>query len=430
MSSERPAVAVSGVSKSYVISHKAERATTLGEAVAQLFRQRSSSNQETLYALSDVSFEVHRGEVLGVIGPNGAGKSTLLKLLSGIMEPTSGEARVWGRVGSLLEVGTGFHPELTGRENVYLNGCILGMTRAEIDRRFPEIIAFSGVERFLDTPVKHYSSGMFVRLGFAVAAYMDPEILIVDEVLAVGDAEFQARCLGKMKEVAGKSDRTVLFVSHNLQAVRALCDRAIVLSEGRLVAEGDVERCVEAYLGAHREVSLGGRIGFERPPGASFWMTEARLEIDGVSSDVCPLGGSLSLVVEFEANTPVANPRLGFGINSSTAIEVLHANNRYQPTAEPLSAPASAGTFHCELGRVPLVPGHYTISFWLGDSIVDTHVVEHALAFRVIERDIWGLGGTPPPRPAALWWPTRFSIRPASRAEARASSQEQRTRNS
>ncbi len=405
MSSERPAIAVSGISKSYVISHRAERATTLGEAVAHLFRPRHSSNQEILYALSDVSFEVRRGEVLGIIGPNGAGKSTLLKLLSGIMEPTSGEARVWGRVGSLLEVGTGFHPELTGRENVYLNGCILGMTRAEIDRRFPEIIAFSGVERFLDTPVKHYSSGMFVRLGFAVAAYMDPEILIVDEVLAVGDAEFQARCLGKMKEVAGKSERTVLFVSHNLQAVRALCDRAIVLSEGRLVAEGDVERCVEAYLGAHREISLGGRIGFERPPGTSLWMTEARLEIDGISSDVCPLGASLSLVVEFE-------------------------NNRYQPTAEPLAAPASAGTFNCELGRVPLVPGHYTMSFWLNDSLVDTHVVEHALAFRVIERDIWGLGGTPPPRPAALWWPTRFAVRPTSSTQARASSQEQRTRNS
>jgi hypothetical protein len=158
-------------------------------------------------------------------------------------------------------------------------------------------------------------------------------------------------------------------------------------------------------------------------------MTEARLEIDGLSSDVCPLGGSLSLVVQFEAQTPVANPRLGFGINSSTGVEVLHANNRYQPTAEPLAAPASAGAFHCELGPVPLMPGHYTISFWLNDSLVDTHVVEHALAFRVTERDIWGLGGTPPPRPAALWWPTRFSIRPASLSETGTNSQEERTRN-
>ena len=215
---------------------------------------------EEFWALKDVSFEVKRGEVLGIIGRNGAGKSTLLKILSRITEPSEGRVTIAGRVASLLEVGTGFHPELTGRENIYLNGAILGMSRAEIRRKFDQIVAFAEVERFLDTPVKRYSSGMYVRLAFAVAAHLDPEILIVDEVLAVGDAEFQKKCLGKMSEVAG-GGRTVLFVSHNMAAVEALCPRSIHLAT-TVVQDGETDRVVASYLD-HRLRLRRGRTSYD-----------------------------------------------------------------------------------------------------------------------------------------------------------------------
>lgn len=201
----------------------------------------------SILALDDVSFTVQQGEALGIIGKNGAGKSTLLKILSRVTAPTSGVVKVKGRIGSLLEVGTGFHPELTGRENVYLNGTILGMKKAEVDRKFDEIVAFSGVEKFIDTPVKRYSSGMYVRLAFAVAAHLDPEILIVDEVLAVGDAEFQKKCLGKMSDVAGEG-RTVLFVSHNMGSIKQLCEQGIFLSEGKIHYQGEINECIDMYL--------------------------------------------------------------------------------------------------------------------------------------------------------------------------------------
>jgi lipopolysaccharide transport system ATP-binding protein len=239
-----------GLSKLYRLGQRAERYLSLRDVLASLPRRwlgHVSAGRDTFWALRDVSFEVREGEVIGIVGRNGAGKSTLLKILSRITEPTDGEAIVHGRVGSLLEIGTGFHPELTGRENVYLNGAILGMKRREIDRRFAEIVAFAEVERFLDTAVKHYSSGMYLRLAFAVAAHLEPEILLVDEVLAVGDAEFQKKCLGKMSEVSGRG-RTVLFVSHNMTAVRSFCSRAIWLDEGEIREEGEAHRVVSAYL--------------------------------------------------------------------------------------------------------------------------------------------------------------------------------------
>jgi lipopolysaccharide transport system ATP-binding protein len=217
----------------------------------RLARGESKPGEETIWALRDVDFEVRQGEVLGVIGRNGAGKSTLLKVLSRITEPTTGRVRVAGRVGSLLEVGTGFHPELTGRENIYLNGAILGMRRAEINRRFDEIVAFSEIEKFIDTPVKHYSSGMFLRLAFAVAAHLTPEILLVDEVLAVGDDRFQKKCMGKMESV-GKEGRTVLFVSHNMTAIHRLCQRVILLDDGTIRADGDTSEIISLYLNADR----------------------------------------------------------------------------------------------------------------------------------------------------------------------------------
>jgi lipopolysaccharide transport system ATP-binding protein len=227
--------------------------------------RRPVPSDETLWALKDVSFEVKEGDVVGIIGRNGAGKSTLLKILSRITEPTKGEVELHGRIGSLLEVGTGFHPELTGRENIYLNGTILGMKKGEIDRKFDEIVAFAEVEKFLDTPVKRYSSGMYVRLAFAVAAHLEPEILVVDEVLAVGDAQFQKKCLGKMSEVA-KEGRTVLFVSHNMAAVNLLCPNALLLNEGQLIQYGETAEVVTKYLDSI--VDTGGERVWENPETA------------------------------------------------------------------------------------------------------------------------------------------------------------------
>jgi len=251
------AIRVSNLGKQYKIGARRQRADTLRDALAGTVKRfvgqfgagGRPGETNTIWALKDVSFEVKRGEVLGVIGRNGAGKSTLLKILSRITEPTTGEVDLHGRVGSLLEVGTGFHAELSGRENIYLNGAIIGMKRREIQRRFDEIVDFAGVEQFIDTPVKHYSSGMYMRLAFAVAAYMETEILMVDEVLAVGDAEFQKKCLGKMGEVA-RDGRTVLFVSHNMNAVEQLCSRAVLLESGHLQTESsEVRSVIKQYIG-------------------------------------------------------------------------------------------------------------------------------------------------------------------------------------
>ena len=277
----KPIISVNELGKRYLIAHQMTRGryTTLREVArsraAQFFRsasefvrgQRRSPDMQTkeFWALNDVSFDVNVGEVVGIIGRNGAGKSTLLKVLSRVTEPSRGRVELRGRIASLLEVGTGFHPELTGRENIFLNGSILGMTRAEIQRKFDEIVAFSEVEQFLDTPVKRYSSGMYVRLAFAVAAHLEPEILVVDEVLAVGDAQFQNKCIAKMKSISS-TGRTVLFVSHNTPAIRSLCSRAILLNRGSVACDGDVDSVLQQYLGtnsngekltAHRELVPG-----------------------------------------------------------------------------------------------------------------------------------------------------------------------------
>ena len=242
------AISVRGLSKSYTIEHNQGDHSTLAEAmIHRVKRGFRAPEKETFWALKDVSFDIHAGDVIGIIGRNGAGKSTLLKILSRITEPTSGEIDLYGAVGSLLEVGTGFHPELSGRENVYLNGAILGMSHREIDRQFDAIVDFAGIEKFLDTPVKRYSSGMYVRLAFAVAAHLSSDILLVDEVLAVGDAEFQKKCLGKIKDVA-HSGRTVLFVSHHMQSVTVLCTKAMYLEKGRLIYSGGVPLAVDHYV--------------------------------------------------------------------------------------------------------------------------------------------------------------------------------------
>ncbi|BAZ22470.1 ABC transporter-like protein [Kalymmatonema gypsitolerans NIES-4073] len=254
-------IQVENLSKKYVLAHQEQGASykTFREAMTNAAKFLASSlnpngkkeanlNQEEFWALKNLSFEIKQGEVVGIIGRNGAGKSTLLKILSRITEPTSGSIRIQGRVASLLEVGTGFHPELTGRENIFLNGAILGMSKVEIQRKFDEIVAFAEIEKFLDTPVKRYSSGMYVRLAFAVAAHLEPEILIVDEVLAVGDAAFQKKCLGKMGDVVTKEGRTILFVSHNILAIKQLCNKGLFLEKGKLVINGNLENVINHYV--------------------------------------------------------------------------------------------------------------------------------------------------------------------------------------
>jgi lipopolysaccharide transport system ATP-binding protein len=252
------AIRVENLSKQYKIGRARQRHNTLRDALTDAFRRKGANGAtETFWALKDVSFEVKRGEVVGIIGRNGAGKSTLLKILSQITEPTSGRAEIHGRVGSLLEVGTGFHPELTGRENIYLNGAILGMRREEIRRAFDEIVAFAEIDKFLDTPVKRYSSGMYVRLAFAVAAHLEPEILLVDEVLAVGDAAFQKKCLGKMGEVA-REGRSIMFVSHNTTAIQRLCEYTALIDKGQLILWGETGKVLERYLSSSSESLIPG----------------------------------------------------------------------------------------------------------------------------------------------------------------------------
>jgi lipopolysaccharide transport system ATP-binding protein len=267
---------------------------------------------EEFWALKDVSFEVAQGEVVGIIGRNGAGKSTLLKILSRITEPTKGRVRIGGRAASLLEIGTGFHPELTGRENIFLNGAILGMTRREIKAKFDEIVAFAEVERFLDTPVKHFSSGMYVRLAFAIAAHLEPEILIVDEVLAVGDAAFQRKSLGKMREVSGQQGRTVLFVSHNMAAVEALCSRALLLESGRLVQHGSSAEVVKHHL---RNMMNGTADSLSR--GETRFIKSLRMtDVNGDPSSAFQIGDSVLFDIELFSQEELERPRLGIAFLS------------------------------------------------------------------------------------------------------------------
>ncbi len=245
----KPIIEITNLGKKYPILHEKKVYGTLRDTIVNRIKHpfAKTKTHETFWALKDINLSINKGDVVGIIGRNGAGKSTLLKILSGITRPTEGKVKLYGRVSSLLEVGTGFHPELTGRENIYLNGVILGMTRKEVSKKFDQIVAFAGVEKFLDTPVKHYSSGMYVRLAFAIAAHLEPDILIVDEVLAVGDMEFQKKCLGKMEEVSKEEGRTVLFVSHNMGAIKSLCKNCILLNNGTIEGFDKTELIIKMY---------------------------------------------------------------------------------------------------------------------------------------------------------------------------------------
>jgi lipopolysaccharide transport system ATP-binding protein len=333
---------------------------------------------EEVWALKDVSLDVLAGEVLGIIGPNGAGKSTLLKILSRVTAPTSGRVTLRGRIGSLLEVGTGFHPELTGRENIFLNGAVLGMTRAEVRAKLDEIIAFSGCERYLDTPVKRYSSGMIVRLGFAVAAHLEPEILVVDEVLAVGDAEFQRRCMGKMHDVS-RSGRTVLFVSHNMMAVQSLCTRAAVLKGGRVVAQGAVGDCIAQYLTASADPS-GGHWSrpASSPTPAPLLFTDARLELQGEQPRHV-----LQITFTLRSSSPHAKAFTAFDVLDAGGTSIMQAVPRLDPHLEPREGEQR---WRVAIDLPALVPGPYWVSLWVGAHNTNTFdKVDRALAFEVLD---------------------------------------------
>ncbi len=370
---------------------------SLTDAVTAPFRrlrQRSArriaiSSPNTFWALKDVSFEVKQGEAVGIIGRNGSGKSTLLKILSRITTPTEGYAEIRGRVASLLEVGTGFHPELTGRENIYLNGAVLGMKKAEIACKFDEIVAFSEIEKFLDTPVKRYSSGMYVRLAFAVAAHLEPEILVVDEVLAVGDAAFQKKCLGKMANIAG-GGRTVLFVSHNMAAIRSICSRAILLSAGKIVFFGPTNQCVDGYLCSTSD-DMQAEINTTRVSRPSGVAHDTTLRITRIMIDtptgraVLYTGEPITLVIEFIVIEPLEDVIIGWGIHSSDGARLFECSSidSYGPIA--LIKPGKY-SIRSVIPSNPLNPGLYTLHVgsrcakkgldWLPDVMIfrmDTH---------------------------------------------------------
>jgi lipopolysaccharide transport system ATP-binding protein len=325
---------------------------------------------EDFWALKDVSFEVKRGECLGIIGRNGAGKSTLLRILSRITDPTAGRVELHGRVGSLLEVGTGFHNELTGRENIYLNGTILGMKKKEIDRKFDEIVAFSEIEKFLDTPVKHYSSGMYVRLAFAVAAHLDPEILVVDEVLAVGDLQFQEKCIGKMQDIAGKRGRTVLFVSHNMLAIRSLCSRVILLEKGKVSMDGNTASVVNGYkeLMRFRKIDATTDIADlkSRRGGGAVRFTSIEVTDDkGNPTFNFRMGETIHFRIFYETFRSIEGITLYICLKGGMTREVV-TSFEYVLTDDSIP-PGVKGGAAVVVPAVSLRPGEYPLYFWLGD---------------------------------------------------------------
>lgn len=382
------------LSKRYRIGAAQEPYGSLRESLARAVRKpfRRRDPDETIWALKDVSFEIKRGEVVGIIGRNGAGKSTLLKILSRITKPTSGQVTLRGRVGSLLEVGTGFHPELTGRENIYLNGAILGMGRHEIERKFDEIVDFAEIEKFLDTPVKRYSSGMYVRLAFAVAAHLEPEILLVDEVLAVGDAAFQKKCLGKMGEVA-EGGRTVLFVSHNLSAVLSLCRFALIIEKGELYTSGGTQQVVDAYqriLLSTAKNPLSERV--DRYGDGKARLTSLKVEpIDG--GDVIRITDRLRIQIEYASTDEVLRPAFLIGIFDQLSRRIYFLDSR-DVGGIPEKIP-SKGVIHCETGPINIPSGQCSmnVAMIIGNSISD-HVVA-ATIFDVFPTDFFGTGRLP-----------------------------------
>lgn len=397
----RPIIKVENLSKSYRIGAHQESYGTLSERMALRIRApfkgfslNANSKNELIWALKDVSFEVQQGETVGIIGSNGAGKSTLLKVLSRITEPSSGRALLWGRIASLLEVGTGFHPELTGRENIFLNGAILGMSRSEIQQKFDEIVAFADIDKFIDTPVKRYSSGMYVRLAFAVAAHLEPDILVIDEVLAVGDAAFQKKCLGKLGEVS-HDGRTVLFVSHNMGAVGSLCARAILLNNGRISAEGATSEVIDKYISEIAETTARVEVASRRDREGDGKIRFTRLHWEnsnGEEVSVLRSGGDYRLALSYKCVDGLSKDHVNvsFAIKDYTGtMFLLHQtdfNNQYFHSIPP------QGHFICQISKLPLVAGNYLLNVYIGIDGKPSDSVENAGEVTVEYGDFFGTG--------------------------------------
>lgn len=404
-----PIIRVEHLGKRYRIGVQNRRAETWRKAIASAAvspfnyirtMMRPPTEEETLWALRDVSFEVHQGETLGIVGRNGAGKSTLLKILSRITEPSEGRATLHGRVGSLLEVGTGFHPELTGRENVFMNGTILGMRRYEIEQRFDEIVDFSGIEKFIDTPVKRYSSGMGVRLAFAVAAHLQPEILIVDEVLAVGDRQFQKKCLGKMEDIASEG-RTVLFVSHNMQAIRTLCTRTIVLNYGQVIADGATADSLPTYYDTMKRMNIDADASKHDPKkrrgNGAVRFSHIRIEdTKGNETYYHAMGSRIRFVMRYQVMEPINELYFAMYLKSGTDSEIL-AGTTQLISDKPLE-PGYQGEFILDFPNPPLRPHEYPLLFALADSEMTSYdIVDDITDTLVIltEKDFKDLGFHP-----------------------------------
>lgn len=395
-----PIISARGVGKRYSLGASV-RSNSLREAMVEGARSllrpaRSPSPKPEFWALDDISFDVLPGDVVGIVGRNGAGKSTLLKVLSRITEPTRGRIELRGRIASLLEVGTGFHAELTGRENIYLNGTILGMRKREIDRKFDEIVAFSEVERFIDTPVKRYSSGMYVRLAFAVAAHLEPEILVVDEVLAVGDAEFQRKCLGKMSDVA-QQGRTVLFVSHNMAAVRGLCTRAILLDKGRVRIDADTSTVVSAYLAGARGASNDPSAWHYRHRGDRIAVEQLDVIVDGEPTATVQAGDEVTFRLRYRALRPAA-----VGDDFSVCVILYSEGQRLTnfwtngPLGRGISA-AESGTIDCVVPRWPFRSGVFRVDLYTHVGVASQDVIEECASFDSHDADFYGSGQIPDP---------------------------------
>lgn len=384
-----PAIKISNVSKRFLIGNVSS--LSLRETLTSVFSKKESKSE--FIALNDINLEIQPGEAIGVIGKNGAGKSTLLKILSKITPPTEGKIEINGRIASLLEVGTGFHPELTGRENIYLNGTILGMTRKEINEQIDEIIAFSGVEKFINTPVKRYSSGMYVRLAFAVAAHLNPEILIIDEVLAVGDAEFQKKCLGKMNDVAN-SGRTVLFVSHNMGAINALCNRCVFLEKGELKYTGDTQEAIRRYLQNpdHQNYSIKNH---PTRSGNGNIRIEEIVITDKEYNPISTLfsGMEACFVLSFKANHPPQNLVFRIQVVSDEGIILFTCNNFH--SSSPFSELGKSEKVACHIPKIPMNSGNFALNIQCLENLEVTDEIEGVFPFSVEKGDFFGTGKIP-----------------------------------
>ena len=416
----KPIISVENLGKAYHLGRKLDKHQTFRDALANAvrgvgtrLRQRlaePAARQDAFWAVRDASFQVNRGEVMGLVGRNGAGKSTILKILSRITEPTEGRAVLRGRVASLLEVGTGFHPELTGRENIFLNGAMLGMSRREIERKFDEIVDFADVEQFLDTPVKRYSSGMYVRLAFAVAAHLEPEILIVDEVLAVGDAAFQKKCLGKMGDVV-RQGRTVLFVSHNMDAVAQLCTHVIVVAGGRVSERMAPDEGIKQYLAMTNEddgvpLAQKPRV-WPIEPRKKPILTGLKITTDSGHEKVVETHGGLEFEVEVRDCEDLQDATLGVIVCNSRGQRLVlfhswyQAGMRFRGSREPQ-------TLRCSVPSLPLVPGSYSIELTFADHDLLVEKVERADRIEVVFRDVFGTNRVPNPSQGVLVLPCKW----------------------